>query len=82
MTPKAHLFEYGATELEHLVRSRQVSCREVVEAHLKRIDVTNGDLGAVTFPRAESALAEADARDRGSRDETPHDIERKRKPGS
>jgi amidase len=66
MPPKAQLFAYSATELAHLLRSRQVSCREVVEAHLARIDATNEYLGAVTVTLAESALAEADARDRVS----------------
>lgn len=58
------LFQCTAVELAQLTRSREVSCREVVEAHLARIEEHNGRLGAVTVVLRESALALADERDR------------------
>jgi amidase len=58
------LFEYGAAALAELTRRREVSCREVVESHLARIDQFDGQLGAITVTLRESALALADARDR------------------
>jgi amidase len=58
------LFRCTAVELAQLTRRREVSCREVVEAHLARIDEHNGALGAVTVVLRDSALALADARDR------------------
>lgn len=61
------LFEHTATALATLIRERQVSSRQVVEAHLERIDSLNGYLGAVTVSLRESALASADACDRGER---------------
>jgi amidase len=57
------LFEFGAAELARLIRSREVSSREVVEAHLARIDQVNDYVGAVTLALRESALAAADVRD-------------------
>jgi amidase len=53
-----------ATELAALIASHQASSREVVEAHLQRIDEVNGYLNAVTVVLGESALAAADAADR------------------
>lgn len=58
------LFEYGAASLASLIRSREVSSREVVEAHLERIDEVNGYLGAITVTLRDAALAAADACDR------------------
>lgn len=59
-----HLHEYDASSLARLVRTREVSSREVVEAHLARIDALNGYLGAITVTLNASALAAADAADR------------------
>ncbi|MFT3765207.1 MAG: amidase family protein [Minicystis sp.] len=42
-----------------------MSSREVVEAHLARIEEVDGHLGAITVTLRESALAAADAADRG-----------------
>jgi amidase len=52
-----------AIELARLLRSREVSCREVVEAHLARIDEVNGEVNAVTVVLREPALATAEAAD-------------------
>ncbi|MEO3810167.1 amidase [Sphaerisporangium sp. B11E5] len=63
----AELWESGAGELAELVRSGQVSCREVVEAHLRRIDEVNGRVNAVTVVLGDAALAAADRTDRALR---------------
>lgn len=56
----------SATELAALIASGDVSSREVVEAHLVRIDEVNG-FNAVTVVLSESALEAADAADSGAR---------------
>jgi amidase len=58
------LWSKGAGELAELIRDKQVSSREVVQAHLDRIEATNGAVNAVTVTLAESALAAADEADR------------------
>ena len=60
------LFEYGVASLAKMIRSREVSSREVVEAHLARIDQVNGYVGAIAVTLRESALAAADACDRSA----------------
>ncbi len=57
------LWQRTASELAALIRSREVSSREVVEAHLERIEAVNGRVNAVTRVLAESARAAADAAD-------------------
>ena len=57
------LWQFGATELARLVRTRQVSSREVMEAHLRRIDQVNPGLNAVTIVLGDEALAAASAAD-------------------
>ena len=52
-----------ATELATLIRSGEVSSREVVEAHLARIDEVNPAVNAVVHRIDESALDGADAAD-------------------
>jgi amidase len=61
--PMERLYELSATELAALIASGDASSREVVEAHLARIDAVNGRVNAVTVVLAESALAAADAAD-------------------
>ena len=58
------LWSKGAGELAQLIRDKQVSSREVVQAHLDRIDAVNGAVNAVTVTLAETALAAADEADR------------------
>ncbi len=58
------LWKHTAVELAALIRERQVSSREVVEAHLDRIAEVNGQVNAVTVTLADTALAGADAADR------------------
>lgn len=58
------LWQHSARELADLIRNRDVSSREVVEAHLARIEAVNPEVNAVTRVLAEQARAAADAADR------------------
>ena len=58
------LTQHSAAELAGMIRRKEVSSREVVEAHLSRIEAVNGRVNAVTSVLAESALEAADAADR------------------
>lgn len=58
------LWRRSASELAALIRNKDVSSREVVQAHLDRIDAVNPPINAVTVTLAESALAAADEADR------------------
>jgi amidase len=53
----------GAAELAGRIRRREVSSREVVEAHLGRIGSVNPKLNAITAVLADDALRAADAAD-------------------
>lgn len=57
------LWRRDAMELSHLIRTRQVSSRDVIEAHLERIDAVNPRLNAVVLTLAEEARAAAEAAD-------------------
>jgi Asp-tRNA(Asn)/Glu-tRNA(Gln) amidotransferase A subunit family amidase len=54
----------SATELAALIRDRQVSVREVIETHLRRIDAVNPSAQRDRDPLDQQALAAADAADR------------------
>jgi len=53
----------SATTLARLIREKQVSSREVVDAHLRRIEAVNPALNAIAQLTAESAIAQADEAD-------------------
>ena len=53
----------AARELSRAIRERELSAREVVAAHLERIDAVNPKVNAIVSLRPEAALAEADAAD-------------------
>lgn len=53
----------GALELAAQIRTRAVSSREVLEAHLQRVDQVNGDLNAIVRVLADEARAAAHAAD-------------------
>ena len=53
-----------ATALAALIRTKQLSSREVVQAHLDRVHAVNPQINAVVTLMAEQALASADAADR------------------
>jgi amidase len=60
----ADLPELTATELSHLIGSRKVSCREVMQASLARIEALNPRFNAIVSLREpEALLAEAGERD-------------------
>jgi amidase len=58
------LWTLGASELAARIHRKDVSSREVVEAHLQRIDAVNPRINAITVNLGESALDAADAADR------------------
>jgi aspartyl-tRNA(Asn)/glutamyl-tRNA(Gln) amidotransferase subunit A len=53
-----------ATALAALIRTKQLSSREVVQAHLDRIEAVNPKINAVVTLMAEQALKSADAADK------------------
>jgi len=57
------LWRLSATELAALIRHRQVSAREVIEAHLRRIDAVNPALNAIVIRLDEQALETASQAD-------------------
>lgn len=58
------VWRMGAQELAKAIRSKQLSSREVVESHLRRIETVNPKLNAITVVLANQALAAADAADK------------------
>lgn len=66
MTPHwvTELCRMSAGDLGQAIRSRQASSREVIEAHLRRIESVNPSVNAVTVVLAEQALDAAKAADR------------------
>ena len=59
----AELWRKCAHELAELIRSKQVSSREVIQSHLDRIAAVNDKVNAITVTLAESALLAADRAD-------------------
>jgi amidase len=57
------LTSWSAVEIARAIREREVSAREVVQAHLERIDECNPKVRAVTSVLADEGLAAADAAD-------------------
>jgi amidase len=57
------LLELSATELVARLRARELSSRELVEAHLQRIETVNPTINAVITLDAEGALEAADRAD-------------------
>jgi amidase len=64
LTTITELWRLSATELAEAIRSRKVSSREVVEAHLQRIDAVNASINAVVIVLEEQALDAAAVADR------------------
>ena len=62
------LWELPATQLAGLIRSREVSAREAVNAALDRLDDVNGTINAVVDYRPAEALTAADVIDARLRD--------------
>ena len=57
------LWKMSATDLAEAIRQKQVSCREVIQAHLDRIAAMNPRVNAVTVTLADSALGAAEQAD-------------------
>lgn len=57
------LWRWSAADLAEAIRAKQLSAREVVQAHLDRIEAINSQVNAVTVVLTESALEAADAAD-------------------
>ena len=57
------LWRLSAIDLATKIRSKDVSAREVIDAHLDRIDAVNGALNAVTVVLADEAREAADTAD-------------------
>jgi amidase len=64
------LWRKSAVELAAMIRDREVSSREVVQAHLDRIEAVNPHLNAIVRLLPDQALAAADAADRAVADGT------------
>jgi amidase len=59
MVIEGELWRASAGELATAIRTRQISARETIEAHLDRITAVNPQLNAVTVVHSEDALAAA-----------------------
>ena len=64
----SELWRKGAVELAKLISDREVSSREVVQAHLDRVEAVNPHLNAIVRLLPDEALAAADAADRAVAD--------------
>ena len=58
------IWQLSATQLAEQIRQRNLSSREIVRAHLDRIESINSSVNAITCVLAETALADADVADR------------------
>ena len=70
----AELWRKCAHELAALIRSKQVSSREVMQCHLDRIAAVNDKVNAVTVTLEESALRAADRADATAPTEPLHGV--------
>ena len=61
------IWQLDATDTAALIRAGRLSAREVVDAHLARLDAVNPKLHAVVHRMHEQARADADAADRHQR---------------
>ena len=59
------LWQLGALELARRIRTKQTTSREVLEAHLARVESVNGHLNAIVRLLDEEALAATDIADAG-----------------
>jgi aspartyl-tRNA(Asn)/glutamyl-tRNA(Gln) amidotransferase subunit A len=70
-TEAAPIHYLDATALAALIRTRQLSSRQVVQAHLDRVEAVNPPINAVVTLMVEAALKGADAADRAVADGAP-----------
>jgi amidase len=59
----SELWQLGALELAEKIRTKETSSREVLEAHLQRVEQCNGDLNAIVRLLTDEARSAADAAD-------------------
>jgi amidase len=64
VTTATDLWCMSATDLAEAISSKEASCREVIEAHLRRIEAVNPAVNAITVVLGEQALEAAKAADR------------------
>ena len=57
------LTDMSATELARIIKAGEVSAKEVVEAHIRRIETVNPKLNAVVIPLFDEAMSQAKAAD-------------------
>ncbi len=65
------LWRESAASLASMIRAGDVTSREVIDAHLERIDAVNGALNAVVEVRADEVRREADRADAKQREGAP-----------
>jgi fatty acid amide hydrolase 2 len=65
------LIERSATDLARAIRERELTSRDVVEAHIERARRVNPQLKAIAADRFDAALGEADAADERVRSAKP-----------
>jgi fatty acid amide hydrolase 2 len=73
LAPSSPLTERSGIDLAAAIRSRQVSSREVVEAHIEQLERTHARVNAVVVDRYDRAREEADAADQLVADATDPD---------
>jgi amidase len=59
----SELWQLGALQLAENIRTKETSSREVLEAHLQRVEQCNGHLNAIVRLLTDEARAAADAAD-------------------
>ena len=67
----SELWRKSAVELAAMIRDREVSSRDVVQAHLDRIEAVNPSVNAIVRLLPDQALAAADQADREVADGAP-----------
>ncbi len=70
-TETTAMWRLGATELALAIRAGEVSSREVIDAHLTRIEQVNPAVNALRVTLADRARADADAADRRQAEGAP-----------
>lgn len=63
LAPSRALIERSATDLARAIRTGEISSREVVEAHIERLEHMHERINAVVVNRYDGARADADAAD-------------------
>nr|CAI5846817.1 unnamed protein product [Callosobruchus analis] len=78
--PRNHIVNHSATSLADKIRMKQLSCEEIVQAFIDRINEVNPILNALVDDRFEEALEEAREIDKGIGDGTISEDDFRSKP--